>query len=177
MGKPKAKAPGNAGPYTLAIDVGGTGLKAMVLDRAGKPINERVRIETPRPATPNAVLSAIKKLIAQQPAFDRVSVGFPGVVVDGVTHNAPNLDGEWKGVELAKEVSRIAKKPARAANDADVQGLGVVEGKGLELVLTLGTGIGSAMFLDGKLVPNLELGHHAWRKNKSYEDCLDNVCL
>jgi polyphosphate glucokinase len=171
------KTKGKGGPYTLAIDVGGTGLKAMVLDGRGKPINERVRIETPRPATPNAVFGAIQKLIAHQPAFDRVSVGFPGVVVNGVAHNAPNLDGIWTEVDLAKEVSKRAKKPTRVANDADVQGLGVIEGKGVELVLTLGTGIGSGLFLEGKLVPNLELGHHPWRKGKTYEDCLDNARL
>lgn len=167
----------SAGPYTLAIDVGGTGLKALVMDRRGKPVNVRVRVETPRPATPAAVMRALRGLIARQPAFDRVSVGFPGVVIDGVISTAPNLDGKWGGFELAKAIGKLAKKPTRVGNDADVQGWGVVEGKGVELVLTLGTGVGAGLFSDGVLVPNLELGHHPFHKGKSYEDFLDNATL
>src|SRR5688572_25692782 len=166
-----------AGARTLAIDIGGSGLKAMVLDSTGKPLNERVRVDTPRPATPAAVLRALKQVVGKQPAFDRVSAGFPGVVVEGVVQTAPNLDGEWAGFDLAGALKKLTGKPARAANDADVQGWGAVAGKGVEMVLTLGTGVGSALFLDGRLVPNLELGHHFWRKGKSYEDNLDNACL
>ena len=164
-------------PYTLAIDIGGTGLKALVLDRRGKPVNVRVRVGTPRPATPASVMRALRRVVAQQPAFDRVSVGFPGVVVGGVISTAPNLDGKWGGFDLRKALSAITKKPTRVGNDADIQGWGVIEGKGVELVLTLGTGVGSGLFSDGVLVPNLELGHHQFRKGKSYEDFLDNATL
>lgn len=167
----------SAGPHTLAIDVGGTGLKALVLNGRGKPVNVRVRVETPRPATPASVMRALRGVVAKQPAFDRVSVGFPGVVVGGVISTAPNLDGNWGGFELAKAISKLAKKPTRVGNDADIQGWGVVEGKGVELVLTLGTGVGSGLFSDGVLVPNLELGHHPFRKDKTYEDFLDNATL
>ncbi len=166
-----------AGPYTLAIDIGGTGLKALVLDGRGKPVNERVRLETPRPATPAAVMRVLRTLVAKQPKYDRVSVGFPGVVFDGVIHTAPNLDGNWSGFELEVAIEKIAKKPARVANDASIQGWGVIEGKGVELVLTLGTGVGSGLYVNGVLVPNLELGHHPFRKGKSYEDFLDNATL
>ena len=152
-----ARAAG-AGPYTLAIDVGGTGLKMLVLDARGKPITERARVATPRPATPARVLRALEGLIATQPRFDRVSVGFPGVVHDGVVQTAPEpRTAPWQGLDLAKALARATRKPVRVCNDADVQGLGDIEGRGVELVLTLGTGLGSALFVDGKLVPNLEL--------------------
>ena len=155
---------------TLSVDVGGSGIKAMVLDPDGKPRNERVRIDTPRPASPEAVLQTIAAIAAEQPKFERVSIGFPGVVQFGVVKTAPNLDGDWSDVALAAEVTRLTGKPCRAANDADVQGYGAVEGKGVEMVLTLGTGMGSAIFTNGHLVANLELGHHPFRKGKTYEE-------
>jgi polyphosphate glucokinase len=165
-----SKAKRAAGPQTLAIDVGGTGLKALVLDARGAPLTERVRVETPRPATPAAILRALRSLVSTLGSFDRVSVGFPGVVVDGVTKTAPNLHPRWTGFPLAKKLELILKKPVRVANDAGVQGLGDVEGRGVEMVITLGTGMGCALFLDGKYVPNLELAHHPFHKDKTYED-------
>jgi polyphosphate glucokinase len=152
------------------VDVGGSGIKGMVLDPDGKPLTERVRIETPRPATPEAVLRTLAEVAAQQTGFERVSVGFPGVVQSGVVKTAPNLDGDWSDVPLTAEVERLTGKPCRAANDADVQGYGVIEGRGVEMVLTLGTGMGAAVFTNGRLVPNLELGHHPFMKGKSYEE-------
>ncbi len=161
----------SASPVTLAIDIGGTGLKAMLLDPVGKPLSERERILTPTPATPKAVLEALDGLATKLPGFDRVSVGFPGVVKRGVTWLAVNLHPEWIGFPLEKTIEKRWKKPARVANDASVQGYGAVRGAGVELILTLGTGMGSALFTDGKLCPGLELGHHPWRK-KTYEDYL-----
>jgi polyphosphate glucokinase len=158
------------GPRTLAIDVGGTGLKALVLDEKGAPLTERVRVETPRPATPAAILLALRKLVATLGDFDRVSVGFPGVVVDGVTKTAPNLHPKWTGFPLAKKLELALKKPVRVANDAGVQGFGDIEGRGVEMVITLGTGMGCALFLDGRYVPNLELAHHPFHKGKTYEE-------
>lgn len=157
---------------TLSIDVGGSGIKGMVLDSSGKPMNEKVRIVTPRPAVPSAVLDTIVQVAGQQPDFDRVSIGFPGVVEFGVVRTAPNLDGDWSNVALAAEVERRIGKPCRAANDADVQGYGAIEGRGVEMVLTLGTGMGSAVFTNGHLSPNLELGHHPFSRNKTYEEML-----
>lgn len=160
----------DAAARTLSIDIGGTGLKMLVLDPAGTALNERRRVETPRPATPGAIIEALRGLIAGQPEFDRVSVGFPGVVHEGVIWTAPNLDTSWRGVSLAKALREITGKPVRVANDADVQGYASIEGSGVEMVLTLGTGLGSALFVDGRLVPNLELGHHPFRKGRTYED-------
>jgi polyphosphate glucokinase len=155
---------------TLAVDIGGTGIKVIVLDGTGKPLTRRSRLATPRPATPGAVIAAIAELAKGQGAFDRVSVGFPGVVREGVTETAWNLHPRWIGVDLPKALGKVLGRPVRALNDADVQGFGVVRGKGVELVVTLGTGFGSALFVDGTLVPNLQLAHHpAWR-GKTYEE-------
>jgi len=172
-----AKKAAARGPRTLSIDIGGTGLKMMVLDARGRPLNERARVPTPRPATPARVLRALRGLIKTQPRFDRVSAGFPGVVHGGVVHTAPNLDKAWQGYDLAKALRLATRKPARVANDADVQGLGNISGKGVEMVLTLGTGLGSALFVDGDLVPNLELGHHPFRNGDTYEDQVGRTAL
>jgi polyphosphate glucokinase len=158
-------------PITLAIDIGGSGLKAMLLDPAGKPVSERQRVSTPTVPTPLAVLKGLDKLHALLPNFDRVSVGFPGVIKHGVTYTAVNLHPKWMNFPLQTELEKRWKKPVRVANDASIQGYGAVRGKGVELTLTLGTGMGSALFTDGHLCPGLELGHHPW-KTKTYEDYL-----
>jgi polyphosphate glucokinase len=158
-------------PVTLAVDIGGSGLKAMLLDPAGKPLSDRQRIETPAVPSPKAVLAALDGLIKPLAKFDRVSVGFPGVTKKGVTYTAVNLHPEWMNFPLQAELEKRWKKPVRVANDASVQGYGAVKGDGVELILTLGTGLGSALFTDGKLCPGLELGHHPWKK-KTYEDYL-----
>lgn len=160
---------------TLAVDIGGTGIKALVLSTTGKPLTERSRIKTPRPATPGAVINAIVGLAKEQGKFDRVSVGFPGVVRRGVTVTAPNLDGNWRHFKLAETLSQKLGKPVRAANDADVQGFGAIKGQGVELVITLGTGFGSALFVDGRLVPNLEIAHHPFDKGQTYEEKLGDA--
>jgi polyphosphate glucokinase len=172
-----APAKARAGTRTLSIDIGGTGLKALVLDSGGKPLTDRARVETPRPATPHAVLRAIFALIEPLGDFDRVSAGFPGVVVDGVTRTAPNLHDAWRGFDLASALAEHTRRPARVLNDAGVQGYGVVEGRGVEMVLTLGTGFGCALFHDGVYVPNLELAHHPFKKGKTYEDYLGERAL
>jgi polyphosphate glucokinase len=165
-------APAGASPRTLSIDIGGTGLKALLLGPGGKQLTDRARVETPRPATPTALLSAIFDLIQPLGHFDRVSVGFPGVVVDGVTRSAPNLHDDWRGFDLAKALARRTGRPARVLNDAGVQGYAVVEGRGVEIVLTLGTGFGFGLFHEGVYVPNLELAHHPFKKDRTYEDYL-----
>jgi polyphosphate glucokinase len=157
---------------TLAIDIGGSGIKAMLLDESGRAISERERAETPIPALPSAVITVISRFAKVLGAFDRVSVGFPGVVKNGVTWTAHNLHPKWVGFNFAKALERRLKKPVRVANDAAVQGYGAIEGSGVELVITLGTGFGSSLFTDGHLVPGLELAHHPWLKGKTYEDFL-----
>lgn len=161
---------------TLAIDIGGSGIKVMVLNDRGEPLTERDRLETPQPATTEAILDVVLKLAKDKP-FDRVSVGFPGVVRSGCIYTAANLHPSWIGFDLGTTLSTQLGKPVRVANDADLQGLGVVEGKGVELVITLGTGVGSALFIDGRLVPNLELGHHPFRKGETYEEQLGRTAL
>ncbi len=158
-------------PITLAIDIGGSGLKMQALSPEGKPISDRLRVPTPEPATTTAILAALDELKVSVPLFDRVSVGFPGVIKEGKTLTAANLDPGWIGFPLAKTLEKRWGKPVRMANDGAVQGYGVIQGKGVELVITLGTGMGSALFTEGVLCPGLELGHHPWRK-KTYETYL-----
>jgi polyphosphate glucokinase len=161
------------GPHTLAIDVGGTGLKASVLDRAGRMIVKRVRVATPYPCRPEILLHAIVALTAPLPPFDRISIGFPGVIRDGRVITAPHFDlRSWRDYPLEAAASRRFGRPARLLNDAEVQGLGIVAGLGLEVVLTLGTGVGSAVFNNGALAPHLELAQHPIHKGKTYNDYL-----
>jgi polyphosphate glucokinase len=175
---PRAVASAAPAPKrTLCIDIGGTGIKAIVLTPDGAPLTERGRVETPRPATPRAVVSTISSLVKGQGDYDRVSVGFPGVVRKGVVETAHNLAPSWIGVHLERVLAKALRRPVRAANDADVQGLGAVRGRGVELVITLGTGFGSALFVDGHLVDNLQLGHHAAWRNKTYEEELGAAAL
>ncbi len=174
--KPVSPAPGpltkTSHPVTMCIDIGGSGLKAMLLDAAGKPVSDRERVETPAVPTPQLVLGGLDQLRKALPAFDRVSVGFPGVIKRGTTYTAANLHPAWAGFPLQTELEKLWKKPVRVANDASVQGYGVIKGEGVELALTLGTGLGSSLFTDGRLCPGLELGHHPWLKDKEYEDYL-----
>src|ERR1700760_4305798 len=160
-----------AAPITLAIDIGGTGLKMQALSPEGRPISDRLRVPTPEPATTDAILTGLDELKVSVPLFDRVSVGFPGVIKEGKTLTAANLDPGWIGFPLAKTLEKRWGKPVRMANDGAVQGYGVVQGKGVQLVITLGTGLGSALFTDGILCPGLELGHHP-RRQKTYETYL-----
>ena len=153
-------------PITFCLDIGGSGIKGFTADAADRPTCERVRLETPHPATPEAMLAVIKEIVGEMPHFDRVAAGFPGVVVKGRTLTAPNLDPAWEGFDLAKALEKLTGKPARVANDAGVQGLAAIEGTGTELVLTLGTGMGFALYVDGHYVPNIEMAHHPFRQEE-----------
>ena len=158
------------GPVTLAIDIGGTRLKAGLIDAAGGMVGERVRCSTPQPAPPGAVLDALATLATQLGRFDRISVGFPGVVRAGKVLTAPNLGNKaWHGFELASALTARFNRPVRLLNDASVQGLGVITGHGLECVITLGTGFGFALYQDGRLAPHLEVGQHPAHKDKTYD--------
>ncbi len=163
-------------PRTLAVDIGGTGIKAELLDERGRPQSERARIPTPKDATPRKVIAVVGKLARMRGGFDRVSVGFPGLVKNGVIYTAPNLGRGWNDFDLQRELRQVLKRPVRVANDADVQGLGAVAGRGIELVITLGTGFGSVIFVDGHRI-HLELGHHPFRKGRTYEDELGHRAL
>jgi polyphosphate glucokinase len=164
--------------FTLAIDIGGTGIKMMVLDKQGNPQTAYKIEPTPHPATHEKLLALLETMIKQETVnFDRVSAGFPGVILDGVVKTAHNLDPSWVGKNLQKDLALITGKPVRVANDADVQGEGDICGKGVELVITLGTGVGSALFINGELVPNLQLAHHPFIDNKTYEDILGKAAF
>ncbi|MFL6240370.1 MAG: ROK family protein [Actinomycetes bacterium] len=176
-------------PRTLAIDVGGSGLKAIVLDATGKPVTERVRVPTEYPCPPDRLVAALVELVKDQAPYERVSVGFPGVVRDGHVLTAPNLSrrtgpgspidnlahAKWQGFALADVLSKELGKPVRIENDADMQGGAVVSGKGLEVVLTLGTGMGSTVYMDGRLAVHLELAHHPLAKGQTYEGLVGEV--
>ena len=162
---------------TLAVDVGGSGIKTLLLDENGQPWGERHREVTPRPAIPELVVDCIIGLAERREDYERVSVGFPGIVVRDVVKTAPNLGEEWSDYPLGRELSVRLDRIVRVANDADVQGLGAIEGVGVELVLTLGSGLGSALFVDGRLVPNLELAHHPFRKKQTYQDYVGRPAL
>jgi polyphosphate glucokinase len=170
---PLAPITASSHPITMTIDIGGSGLKAMLLDVKGRPVSDRKRVLTPEVPTPAAIVKVLDELRKMMGSFDRVSVGFPGVVKHGVTLGAFNLHPTWAGYPLQAELEKRWKKPVRVGNDADVAGYGVVKGHGVELVLTLGTGLGGALFTNGHLCPGLEIGHHIWRKKGlTYEDYL-----
>lgn len=158
-------------PITLALDIGGTGLKASLLDVRGRMIANRVRVATPHPAPPRTMVAALVRLVKPLPAFDRVSVGFPGVVSDGRIVTAPHFGNDvWAGFPLADVLARKLGRPTRVANDADVQGLGAIRGRGLEFVITLGTGMGTALFRDGALMPHMEFAQFPCRKHATFND-------
>jgi len=152
--------------HVLGIDIGGSGIKAAPVDvTTGKLLADRQKIETPRPARPEAVRDVVKKLTTFFNWSGPVGITFPGVVTDGVTRTAANLGPAWIGLDAATLFTRAIGNPVRVLNDADAAGVaemtfgaGVGE-KGTVLMLTFGTGIGSALFTQGILVPNTEFGH------------------
>jgi polyphosphate glucokinase len=176
--------PENTGPRTLAIDIGGTGLKASVLDAKGDMLVDRVRTPTVYPLAPQGLIDALRTLVAPLPAYDRIAAGFPGMVRGGRVISAPHfvtkggpgtpdvplLVAAWSGYDLASALEKELGKPARVANDADLQGGAVVKGEGLEVVITLGTGLGTAVYHDGHLAPHIELAHHPFRKGQTYDE-------
>lgn len=154
----------------LCIDVGGTGLKAAIISPGGKYLAKRVRVKTPKDRRPKQIVAALIDLIAPLGRFDHVTIGFPGVVKDGKVISAPHFGTKaWNGFDLAAAMRKKLKKPVKLLNDADVQGLAAIRGKGLELVCTLGTGLGTAWFRDGELMPHMDLAHLAMRKKDDFD--------
>ncbi len=151
----------------MGVDIGGTGIKAAIVDVAkGELITERVRLETPQPATPAAVLSTIKKIKKELDWSGPIGCGFPGSIKEGVVHRAPNLDPSWVGYEIVNKFKKsLGCDRLVVGNDADAAGLaelrfGAAKGlSGTVMMVTLGTGIGTALFYNGVLIPNTELGH------------------
>jgi len=152
--------------HALGIDIGGSGIKAAPVDVAtGKLLAYRQKILTPRPALPEAVAAVVKQLTTSFDWSGPLGITFPGVVVEGVTRTAANLDPAWIGLDAGSLFAEAAGNPVRLLNDADAAGVaemtfGVGVGEvGTVLMLTFGTGIGSALFTEGILVPNTEFGH------------------
>ena len=158
------------GPVTLAIDIGGSRLKAGLLDHNGSMVGGPNRMDTPPHPTPQIVVEGLVNLASTLGDFDRISIGFPGVVRHGQVLTAPNLGTpDWRNFPLAAALTERLGKASRMLNDAEVQGLGVIGGKGLECVITLGTGMGFALFQDGHPAPHLELSQHPIHKGKTYD--------
>lgn len=176
---PNRDKPGSLNePLTLAIDIGGSHLKTGVLNGAGEMVSDEARVVTPKPAKPAAVVSALVELAKPLGQFARISIGFPGVVRMGRVLTAPNLGtNDWHGFPLAGELSRELGKPARMLNDASIQGLGVISGQGLECVLTMGTGMGFALFENGRLGPHLEMSQHPVKTGKTYDHYVGDAAL
>ena len=170
-GKSKKK-PGRprAAKRILCIDIGGSGLKAAVISPRGKYLKARVRVKTPKNRKPKHIVAALAALAAPLGKFDHVTIGFPGVVKDGKVISAPHFGTkDWKHFPLAAAMRKKLNKPVKLLNDADVQGLAVIEGRGLELVCTLGTGLGTAWFRDGELMPHMDLAHLAMQKKNDFD--------
>ena len=173
-------------PWTLAVDIGGTGLKASVLDARGAMVADRVKTATTYPMPPDKLVTVLTSLVAPLPGFDRASVGFPGMVRAGRVLSAPHfsttsgpgsetdpeLRERWSSFDLAAALTEAFGVPTKVANDADIQGAAVVSGHGLELVITLGTGFGTGRFYDGPLMPHLELAHQVFHKGQTYNEQL-----
>jgi polyphosphate glucokinase len=168
----------SSGDKILSIDIGGSHVKATILDHEGNLQMDYEKIVTPPSPKPKQLVEVIQQLIKAFPAYDRVSVGFPGYVKNGVIFTAPNLGTKpWVGFDLAKALETATGKPTRVVNDADMQGLGVVDGKGFEMVVTLGTGFGTALLSDGYLLPHLEIAHLPITKSKTYDDYVGERAL
>ena len=154
----------------LTIDIGGSHVKATILNADGEQVSDYKRLPTPEPSSPENILNTIQELVKDLPGYDRISVGFPGYVRDGVVKTAPNLGSEyWKDFDLQNKLASTLNKPTKVVNDADLQGIGMVSGKGLEMMITLGTGFGTALLMDGKLLPHFEIAHHPVKTDKDYD--------
>lgn len=173
---------------TLCIDVGGTGIKAALVSSDGELLSERLKINTPYPCPPERLLMTFREIAATFDSYDQVTVGFPGLVRNGVVSHVPALSrstyggktdkslvSQWQGFTLQVASREVFSAPTLVANDADVQGAAVVTGNGFEFVMTLGTGVGTALFSEGQLLPHLELSHARFRNRESFDIQLGNA--
>ena len=152
---------------SFGVDIGGSGIKGCTVDLAqGRLLGERVRVDTPQPSTPEAVYAVVTEVVGSFGWTDEVGVTFPGVVKKGIAHTAANVDKSWIGTDIDADLEqRLPGGPVQTLNDADAAGLAEMrygagrDRTGVVLLLTFGTGIGSALFVDGHLVPNTEFGH------------------
>lgn len=171
-------------PPTLAVDCGGGGIKASVLDAAGTMLAHPVRTATTYPLPPEKLVEVIAELAEQLPRAGRVTVGMPGMIRHGVvvvtphyvtrsgprTRVLPELVRAWSGFDMRRAVEERLRLPARVLNDAQVHGAGAIAGTGTELMLTFGTGLGNALFDGGVLAPHLELSQAPVRWGLTYDE-------
>ncbi len=175
--------------HTLSVDCGGTGLKALVLDPDAQPTSERVRVPTPYPCPPAVFVESLLGLArATGQPFDRVTVGMPGAVRGGVVLATPHYVTEsgpftprrkdlvraWGHLDIRAQLQEAFDRPTLVFNDAELAGLAVISGRGYEVMLTLGTGMGFAHFLDGAPLPKIELSHAPFRKGETFDEHLGN---
>lgn len=148
----------------LSIDIGGSFIKAALLNAEGEICSPFKRVPTPATAPVLEMITVLLRLASQFKGFDKISVGFPGYVKDGIVFTAPNLNNTtWKQIPLRDLLSDATDMPVRIVNDADMHAAGIAAGKGLEMLITLGTGLGSALVYNGFLLPHLELAHHPFK--------------
>ncbi|MBC7689584.1 MAG: ROK family protein [Aquabacterium sp.] len=167
-----------SGDKILAIDIGGSHIKATILNTAGHLQIGYQIVDTPVLPGPKKLLAAINQLVHKFPEYDKVSVGFPGYVKDGVVYTAPSLaPKKWNAVNLRKILEEEFNCPVAVINDADMQGLGIASGTGLEMVITLGTGLGSALLLNGVLLPHIELSQHPFITDIIYDKYIGKNAL
>ena len=173
---------------TLSIDIGGSGVKASIVNAQGLMTTDRIRVDTPYPCPPERLVATVVDLVGPLLDVHRVSVGFPGLVRHGHVIEVPSLSrleyggdrdhdlaDAWHGFDLAHALAQSFQLPTKVVNDADMQGCAVVRGQGLEFVMTLGTGVGTALFNDGALMPHLELSHGPFRDSETFDIALGNA--
>jgi polyphosphate glucokinase len=179
---------GDVSGITLAIDIGGTGIKGALLGPDGEMRSDRVKVKTPYPMPPEHLVEVLERFAQRLGGFDQVAVGFPGVVREGRILSAPHFESErglgnpvsaslvrrWSGFDLAEQLRRTLDRPTRVVNDAEMQGLGVISRRGLEVVVTLGTGFGFSVFDRGVPAPHMELGSMPLLKGKTLDEELGN---
>lgn len=160
----------------LGIDVGASGIKGALVNLGkGQLTGERFRVPTPQPSTPQAMAAAFTEIVRYFDYTGPVGCGFPSIVKNGVSHSAANIDKSWIGTDIQKVFGEACGNPVFATNDADAAGVAEMrfgigrEEPGLVLLITIGTGLGSALFYKGELIPNTELGHVLWKKGQSAE--------
>ena len=162
--------------YILGIDVGASGIKGALVDmNNGKLHGERFRVPTPQPATPEAMAGAFAEIVEFFNYKGPVGCGFPTIVKHGVANSAANIDKSWIGTNIEKVFGEACGCPVYATNDADAAGVAEMQHgmgvgvQGLVILITIGTGLGSALFYKGQLIPNTELGHVLWKNGKAAE--------
>jgi polyphosphate glucokinase len=162
----------------LSVDIGGSHIKATILTAAGSLPDAYRKLPTPVPATPESVIAVIGELVSDLGGYNKIAVGFPGIIRQGHVITAPNLGTSfWQHFDLQGRLSLALGKPVRVVNDADLQGLGVARGRGLEMLVTLGTGFGTALLLNGTLLPHLELAHHPVSQDLDYDQYVGEKAL